>query len=745
VGGEGEKQKPVKDLIDLFEKKAKPKEKSGQQVKHVLPEIRLVMDAHMHICSGYTIPLPLLWNQMPSGVGLKGQKRTWYDSWGVRPALVRKSFGIAWGLAKNTEDEIGKTAAAENHKTYENQDALKNYRESDSVKRLGMMLAMPMDMEYAHYDGYAGQKVYQKNPVEKDDLLDLQKEFLRKTEQLIDKQKLGQDSAAGKVDHIVQFIKSAAHLLVMAKSIRKYDDKWIKIGSKRPALEETSPQFKKEFVEAAAKLLDKGKQYKHPTITKNDTAFIRQKRLKLDGRRCAGDYIGAAAVILGLMRDCRPDSLIDRALLLEEEKISNALFQMDKEVPSTLTAITVKQEEKAFEFMHNAQVSLGLDADNLGEGDRYCYYDKPQYDEKGEPTNKRTRTLLDKEEFSLFETWKQQVHFTQKAAREFPWEIVPLYHYEPRRWIDRDNQEKWQLPFNLIASSGQNGVFVGFKMYTRLGYRPLDPKLPRMADYYKKCEENKIPVLVHCTRGGMGTHHEKYYLEYEEDDQVKPKYRQKDKNEFDYFAEHFVHPQAWKKVLEKYPKLYLCLAHFGGGDTQWQIDPDEDIDKNTWIKTIIDLLLKYDNFYTDMSYIFLEESIKKFSSAIKKYPKIIGKILYGTDWYMTEINCHRHYDQFCKHSRESITKIFESIKDTQGLPDSIKSADDLWIQLTAVNPFKFHRLSENAKWYLAALKSDPDLYAKNKIKVDNGAKYLKFFFKAHQRKGFFPKNEAFAE
>ncbi len=723
----GDKDKSVQNLIDLFEKRSKPPEKSGKVVQSVLPEIKVVIDAHMHVCSSFTIPLPLLWNQMPGIVS--GFRRSWYDEGGLRPPKVRKEFGAAWEISKNSEDEIGRIAVAENNSTYENTpDPFKDHQNSQDTKRLGVMVAMPMDMEYAQYDGYSGEKIYQSATAERDDLIELQKAFLRKAEALLDQQAQDLNTTFGSLTHILGFIAATARLL-----------------KKSPSYSKNNSALEKEFHQKAKAIIKKGKKIDHPTVQKNNPGFVHERQIKMEMKRAGGDHVGFAAVLLGLMRDYHPDALIEGENLDPDQQINNAIFEMDESVSKTLSDMTVKEEETRFAFMHNARADLGFEKDK--QLSRYFYWDKPEKDAKGNARD-RKRIWLDKEEFSMFEIWKQQFFYTRKATRENPWQIMPLYHYEPRRWIDRDGNEHWQKPFDQIASTGKNGLFIGFKMYTRLGYKPLDPKLPRMADYYRECEAKKIPVLVHCTRGGMGTHHEEYYLEFEPDEGIRKKYTKKGfkkkQGKLDYFADHFVHPEAWREVLKKFPKLYLCLAHFGGGDTQWQINPDEDIDKNTWIKTIIDYMLTYENFYTDVSYVFLEESIDKMARAMKAYPKIIEKIMFGTDWYMTEIGQHRNYKDFCVNSRLSINEIYVELDAAKALPDHIKSAGDLWVQLAAVNPFNFHRLDANAKRFHQALKSDNHYYQTMQGRVDDGLNYLKFFYENHQRKGFFTKGNSFA-
>ena len=255
--------------------------------------------------------------------------------------------------------------------------------------------------------------------------------------------------------------------------------------------------------------------------------------------------------------------------------------------------------------MHNARADFGFEKDK--QLSRYFYWDKPEKDAKGNARD-RKRIWLDKEEFSMFEIWKQQFFYTRKATRENPWQIMPLYHYEPRRWIDRDGNEHWQKPFDQIASTGKTVSLSASRCILGWGYKPLDPKL-RAWRTITGSVKRKNPGTWFTAPEGVWAPTMKSTIWNSNRMRVFVKSTPKrvskrNKASSTYFADHFVHPEAWREVLKKFPKLYLCLAHFGGGDTQWQINPDEDIDKNTWIKTIIDYMLTYENFYTDVSYVF---------------------------------------------------------------------------------------------------------------------------------------------
>ncbi len=348
--------------------------------------------------------------------------------------------------------------------------------------------------------------------------------------------------------------------------------------------------------------------------------------------------------------------------------------------------------------------------------------------------------------------WNKQIKQTIEAVVNHPCKLLPMYHYEPRRWqgdtikeivieepdlglID-DGQEKekitlkvdelevsksidtgkkkkyikgkifsWDTPFNNIATTDSEGLFIGFKMYTALGYKPLDPKLPHLHNFYKRCEEKQIPVINHCTPGGSYTHEREFYLDIEEDEDTAKKYRDRIKklsknkqikNErIRYFQDNFVRPSAWKEVLKNYPKLKLCLAHFGGDEKDYLKKYKDCVE---WREEIIDMIKNHSNFYTDISYVFFppkkkdnEDYRNKFKDALKQHHDIKNKILFGTDWYLVKMDIKgkdkksSEYHRYCVESKEFLDKIGEELE------------EDLWTRFTCFNPIHFLRLDDKGK------------------------------------------------
>ncbi|MBC2695369.1 MAG: amidohydrolase family protein [Desulfobacteraceae bacterium] len=361
------------------------------------------------------------------------------------------------------------------------------------------------------------------------------------------------------------------------------------------------------------------------------------------------------------------------------------------------------------------------------KGPYYYYYDRKSVkyyvDEKSvKDEQNKTLVWLKLEETDMYQDWILQKKQTVAACLKHPWKLLPMFHYDPRRW----RKENWRIPFNDIATKKGNneGMFIGFKMYTALGYKPLDAILKKgLSNFYQKCKDEEIPILCHCSPGGMYTHDRDMYLDF--DYKKNPGQVEDYKRTFwfdkkvDYFNDKFVHPGAWGEVLEKYSGLKLCLAHFGGSADDWKDwSKAEDIEKwyaekeeeKCWIKQIVRLMKMTENknLYTDISCHFIENHKNQFKWLLEKENILIERILFGTDWYMTLLN-NKAYDDYCMEAKEVIDDI--SLKVT-GDPNK------LWIHFTLINPMKYYGLKNNAKCLAEGLKSKAKELIEEEIEID---------------------------
>lgn len=292
--------------------------------------------------------------------------------------------------------------------------------------------------------------------------------------------------------------------------------------------------------------------------------------------------------------------------------------------------------------------------------------------------------LTNSKETARYEQWKKQLRYTELAALKYPLKMLPMFHYDPRRWQLQGNSEVFK---KVDLDSG--GFYLGFKMYTAQGYRPWDiRRLPILKDFYAECSKRKTPIMNHCSPDGAFTFEREKYLYFvhpnDTDEDRKQKYAKPrtvlgatiyDPKE--YFNDHFVSPDAWRKVLDStvngrpLKDLRLCLAHFGGNTTLGK----------KWGRQIIRMMKDYPNVYADISSSFANSKFRTYfiEEILKKDPDrelIKDRILFGTDWYLTLLD-GVNYVEYCQKAR-----------------DALKFDSSLWFRFTQYNPCRFYRLDE---------------------------------------------------
>jgi predicted TIM-barrel fold metal-dependent hydrolase len=243
--------------------------------------------------------------------------------------------------------------------------------------------------------------------------------------------------------------------------------------------------------------------------------------------------------------------------------------------------------------------------------------------------------------------------------------IYPFLGIDPRQ-TGLDLLKEWAQKY----INKENG-FYGLKIYPAAGFFPFDL---RFDPVWAWAEENKIPVMTHCTRGGS------FYLGRFEsiltagglrvknlnpDAASMPSIMDRINNVINDVSIHknnkiwcniFGHPENYKPVLDKYPKLKLCLAHLGGSNEVRRGAPNADKDdialgnkypsylNDNWFDHVIELIKEYENVYSDISYTLSDKKamgiiIQRFrqTDMIDNFRKpLLNKLMYGTDFYLTQ-------------------------------------------------------------------------------------------------------------
>ena len=202
----------------------------------------------------------------------------------------------------------------------------------------------------------------------------------------------------------------------------------------------------------------------------------------------------------------------------------------------------------------------------------------------------------------------------------------------------------------LVRSHVLAHGFAGIKLYPALGFYPSDPRLDGV---YAFAEEYQVPIITHCSKGGIRLVGERH-------------------------PQQFTAPIQYIEVLKRFPKLKLCLAHFGG-DGEWAAYLQQarhlPMPEQTWVSQIINLLYnehpRHPNLYTDISYTASNREVMPMLKVLVNDPKLRERILFGSDFFVV---------------RQEVTEREFSIRMRGFLGE-----EDFW-QIANTNPTRFLRL-----------------------------------------------------
>ena len=194
-------------------------------------------------------------------------------------------------------------------------------------------------------------------------------------------------------------------------------------------------------------------------------------------------------------------------------------------------------------------------------------------------------------------------------------EVIPAGSVLPFATVDPRAPESVSECLRAINELG----FVGLKIYPRLGFPPDHHRL--MQEIYPRVVELGLPVMTHCSRGGVQGRHV-----------------------CDYAGDGFTRPNAYLPVLREFPTMRLCLAHFGGQD-DWAayVAARETRGKENWMEQIREMIGsgEYPNLWTDISYtLFHFDDYAPILRLLLRgsdisSQRLRARVLFGSDFYMT--------------------------------------------------------------------------------------------------------------
>jgi uncharacterized protein len=179
--------------------------------------------------------------------------------------------------------------------------------------------------------------------------------------------------------------------------------------------------------------------------------------------------------------------------------------------------------------------------------------------------------------------------------------------------------------------------FRGLKLYPPTGYHPYDRRLWPLYEY---AQDRNLPVLTHCSRPASVQYRGEPTDEMRTDPVTGGKLNL---GRFELLT-LFTDPDAYRPLFERYPRLRICLAHFGGaGDWSRYLDKPwhsaTDPANKSWLAKILDMLRsgEYPGLWTDISYtLYANDEHVYLLKALLSNPKVSGRVLFGSDFYVVE-------------------------------------------------------------------------------------------------------------
>lgn len=347
----------------------------------------------------------------------------------------------------------------------------------------------------------------------------------------------------------------------------------------------------------------------------------------------------------------------------------------------------------------------------------------------------------------LGETWRQQRRRVERAAAQDPLRTLPLYHYDPRRHIAAEPPE---APFKQLAQNG--GLYVGFAMSPAQGYMPKETtargrKTGEVTrEFFRRAAAEGAPVQAAVAPAGPATADRERYIDLASDE-VRDRYRDPvdgslgPRERGQYFQDQFVHPDAWRPVLQENPSLRLGLSGWAGDAALWRdsvadlkkpamtpaelrefhkwargqagpdyhrelhrlwpesplsasrampaVDGAGHVHARGWLRSSVEMTAAYPNVYVDLSGLPIAGSFtawsgepvpyaNKLGELLREHPHLLGRVMLGTGASASQAD-----------ALVALTQVEEALGGQH-------TAQSLLRTFTVDNPDRFYRLGENA-------------------------------------------------
>ena len=200
-------------------------------------------------------------------------------------------------------------------------------------------------------------------------------------------------------------------------------------------------------------------------------------------------------------------------------------------------------------------------------------------------------------------------------------QVIPFIHIDPRR----------KNMMDLLKRSVEELGFKGVKLYPNLGCFPYDEAFYPVYEYL---QANNLPIIAHCSPYNpvhfKGSKKELTELLSKSKEPIDTKGKKVKE-----LCCHFGNPLNYEYVIKDFPKLRICLAHWGS-EYYWEKYMEAPQVEGNWFVQLKEMIEKHETIYTDISFTLNNQKYFPLLKVLLNDPKINSKILFGSDYYMVE-------------------------------------------------------------------------------------------------------------
>ncbi len=292
--------------------------------------------------------------------------------------------------------------------------------------------------------------------------------------------------------------------------------------------------------------------------------------------------------------------------------------------------------------------------------------------------------------------YEGQLEEVISLKKRYPERLLPFLCVDPRwKASGEELRDTVSAYFNRALKVDANRTvfpFAGLKIYPSTGFYAFDAKLKPVMEW---AAENSVPVMTHCAyMGGIFNNDADFvkaslnpYDPYTNTYYDKPCYiggKGKKRAYNQRSCSYFLEPHSYESMIryfnQKRTPLKICFAHFGSNQHMMLEAKKDEANpsqpgiyygvrkEHNWCAQIRELMTKYPGVYTDISYSLTAPETHPFIFNELKNPDYGDRILFGTDFFMTERE-EKEQKTYTAFKNKSLKQVTDQVMDNGVLRD----------------------------------------------------------------------------